>query len=403
MDLRLSPERRLSMTFALSQALEILQMPQLELATWLREEIEKNPLLELDALERKPPPQTPPTEIAAHLTLSDFLANQIAQTFSSEIDRSIATRILDQLDERGFFIGIAEELASFYRVPLKRIETILSTIQTFDPPGIAARTLQESLLIQLRAQGLTGSAAFILVRDGFDDLLHGRYHLLKKNLQLPDLSEAIEKLSRLSLRPTAHFNHERTPLAYADLSVTQIDGKWTIETIEDALPRFHFRSEYLNIATQNAEERKSLRTHAASAKWLIRSLSRRRKLLCEVGRLIVKKQAAYFDHKAPLTLLSAREIAEELQVHESTLSRTLSGKFIATPRGFIPLKALLSTDPTKETLQRLLDQEDKQNPWTDAELAMKLTEQGHPTMRRTVAKYRTQLKIGSAAQRKLRT
>ena len=402
MDLRIAQERRLNMTLALSQALSILQMPQLELAAWLREEIEKNPLLEMDAPERTPPRQAPTAEVAASITLGEVLAEQVRETISSELDRSIAAKIIDSLDDRGFFIGSIDEIAAFYRVSPTRVESVLSTIQTFQPPGIGARSLQESLLLQLRAQGLGDSPSFALVRDGFDDLLHGRYHLLKKNLQIPDLSLAIARLARLSMRPSASFPTEPVPLAYADLSMVQIDGKWSIQPIEDVLPRFHFRSDYLTVPTKSVEEKRSLQTHATSAKWLIRSLGRRRKLLCEVGRLIVKKQAAYFEHRAPLTLLSARELAEELGVHESTLSRAISGKFIETPRGFLPLKALISSDPTKELLERLVAQEDKNRPWTDAELAVKLTEQGHPTMRRTVAKYRSQIKIGSATQRKNR-
>lgn len=402
MDFRLSQERRLVMTFALSQSLEILQMPQIELAAWLREEIEKNPLLELQALERRPPPQLPFAEVAATESLSDLLAKQIGQTFSLEKDRSIAKKLIDGLDERGFFVGSLGELSTFYRVSAEKIEQVLSVVQTFDPPGIAARDLRECLLIQLQRQGLDNSLTFRIVQEGFDDLLHGRYHALKKKLQLADFSDAIEKLARLTLRPASSFSQDPVPLAHADLSVVQIDGKWEIETMEDTLPQFRFRADYLKLPTSNSEEKKTLRSHAVSAKWLIRSLSRRRKLLCDLGRLIVKKQAAFFDHKEPLTPLPTKELAEELQVHESTLSRALSGKFISTPRGLMPIKALLSTDPAKETLARLIAQEDKTTPWTDAELALKLTEAGHPTMRRTIAKYRTQLKLGSASQRKLR-
>lgn len=387
--LKLAPEARLVMTFALRQALEILQMPQLELGQWLLHEIEKNPLLELDATTSKRPFTG---EFPAKPTLLEHLTEQIRDHFPDLDDQQIAFNLLHQLDERGFLpIDVKDH-------------QILSVLQTFDPPGVFARSHQESFLLQLKAKGLKGSLAYTLIEKCYDDLLKGRFTAIQKKLKTSNLKEALVDFTRLTLRPASVFHEEPVNPVTPDLQIQRIEGGWTIELVEDDLPKFHIREEYLEIKGETEEEKELLREFKTEAKWIVRSVNRRRKILQEIGNILLRKQAQFLDQKGPLSLITIKELAEKLHVHESTLSRALSSKYVATPRGILPLKSLIDADPVstsaKETLERLIATEDKQKPLTDEELAALLKEKGFPIARRTIAKYRNKLKIGTATQRK---
>lgn len=391
------------MTFALRQALEILQMPQMELAQWLRQEIERNPLLELDSTEGIPAKGYQP-EIASPVHLYDHLIAQVRENFSSPLQRMMAEEILEHLDEKGFMTGSLSEIALFFQKPLSEIESIFTILQTFDPPGICARNLQESLLLQLKAQNLAQSSAYILIRDCFEDLLQGRYSSMKKKLGPEELTSAIHKLARLHFRPADLFRQEVVPTAVPDIHISKVEEGWILQILDDELPKFHIQSQYLSLHPESSEEREALRTYSTSAKWLCRSLNRRRKLLLEIGSLLIRKQAKYLDQKGSLVSFTLKELSEELQIHESTLSRALSGKYAATPRGLVPLRSLIASSPTldpgKQALQKMIAAEDKQNPLTDDQLSINLKAVGLTVARRTVAKYRRQLKISSASHRK---
>ncbi len=400
--LKLAPDRKLIITQALRQALEILQMPHLELAQWLRTEIEKNPLLEIDSSETSQPRPMEASHIPSQPHLYDHLMHQVRERFSSPLDRMIAEEILDHLDEKGFLSAPLEQIALFFNKSSAQIESILRVLQSFDPPGICARNLQESLLLQLKAQNQIDSPAYLLVSECFDDLLHGRYLALKKKLGPIDLPQAIQKLARLHFRPASLFSHDPTPVLYPDLQITKVEGGWTVELMEDELPEFSLQ--YQDVIPDTREELDALRSFTTSAKWLLRSLTKRRKLLLKAGRFLTCKQARYLNQKGSLLPLTLKEIAEELSLHESTVSRLLSGKYAATPRGILPLKSLLTVSPETETakaaLSQLIAHEDKRKPLTDDELAETLRARGHLIARRTIAKYRKSLKIGPASQRK---
>ncbi len=370
------------------QALEILQMPQLELSQWLLAEIEKNPLLELDDAPRGK--KRFEGDFPAKPTLYEHLLKQIRECFSDDGERKEAVLLLQQIDERGFLPESAGD------------GKVISLLQSFDPPGIFARNLQECFLLQLKAKGQTKTLAYELVKRCYDDLLHGRFCLIKKKLRASNLKETLIQLSRLSLRPAEVFHEEISHQITPDLSIQRIDGGWTLELIEDDLPRFHRL--HIDIEGEK-EEREVMRSFKVQAKWIFRSLNRRRKLLQELGRALLCKQAAFLDQKGPLLPIRMQELAQKLEIHESTLSRALHGKFAATPRGIIPLKSLISSDPestnAKLLLEKLIASEDKSNPLTDDQLANALKEKGIQIARRTIAKYRKILKIASCSQRKL--
>ncbi len=389
-------EGRATMTFALRQALEILQMPQLELGQWLLNAIEKNPLIEI--IERPTRPYCD-MDLPATISLRERLLQQIRDTLSSNLERHIAQQLLELLDEKGF---LPPESVTATSDPLVR--QVLSVLQTFDPPGVFARNLQESFLIQLKIIGKMDSPSYLVVKECFDDFLHSRYEKIKKQLQILELGDVIQTLSRLSRRPAEVLATEPVSPIIPDLRMEPVDGGWTVELIEDHLPQLHLRQDYLSLEPATKEEKFVLRELKTEAKWILRSLSRRRKLILEIGRYLLCKQAHFIDQKGPLSLITTKALAEKHELHESTISRILQGKYVATPRGVIALRSLVSSIPetvgAKELLAKLVQGEDKQAPLTDQQLATKLTDLGMVISRRTIAKYRIQLKIGAANQRK---
>ncbi|MDE3045469.1 MAG: RNA polymerase factor sigma-54 [Verrucomicrobiota bacterium] len=404
MKLNLQPQTQFHLAQALQRALQLLQLPQIELSTFLREEIEKNPLLEFESegLSSLPSPRPVP-EIAASLSLFDHLLSQIREALPQPFDQEIAQTFISHLDEKGFLAAPLEEIAALLQLPLMRIEPVLRVLQTFDPPGIFARSLQEAFLLQLERKKLNHSSAYQLVRDAFTDLLQGRYALLKKKLRDADLANAIEILSRLSTRPASTFAPAPVQPIYPDLRLIKIDHQWIVEPIEDSLPKFRLKTEYLELPNLAPLEKQTIRMFAASAKWLIRSMQRRRKLLLSLASFLVSKQTAFLNQKGPLLPITASQLSTRFQVHESTISRALSNKYLATPSGLLPLHSLIpssSNESVKRILQFFIAQEDKHSPLTDDQLAEQISKEGHAIARRTIAKYRKQLKIGSASARK---
>ncbi len=384
--LRQSLHGRLTMTVSLGQALAMLELPQAELSSWLMSEIENNPLLEFDAARSRSLPLVDYSRIEAPETLYDHLMRQIRERFSNPDEQSQAIGLLEHLDERGFLSPPPPDCP------------LLSILQTFDPPGIFARDLRECLLLQLTPD----SSAYQVVSRCFKDLLHGRFGTIQKKTGIRDLGFAIQALARLNCRPADLFRQEPNAPVIADLSISKIGKTWLVESNDEELPKFHLRSDYLSLSPTSSEEKASLRTWATAGKWLLRSLKRRKSILLDIGVFLVRKQAAYLDQKGDLQPLSIQELAQHVHLHESTLSRALAGKYAQTPRGFLPLRSLLSapSETAKLALQKLIAQEDKKLPLSDAEIVVQLQKTGRTLARRTVAKYRAELKIGSASRRK---
>ncbi|MBI3508912.1 MAG: hypothetical protein HY069_04695 [Chlamydiia bacterium] len=381
--LQMGMERRLVLNASLRQSMQIVQMTQTELTEWLAAEVDRNPLLEWI------PPRFSSfiplqQEVEAKPSLHEHLRAQIREAFSLEADRKIAEDLLHSLDERGFVEQAALEQ-----------ESVLAVLQTFDPPGIFARNLQECLCIQIRTKGLQGTAVDRMVRDFFSELLQGRYAAIRKKI---DLEEAVRELARLSFRPASVYQSEAAPVIYPDLLLTKMEGKkWKIE-----LP-YACELTILSYDLEgiSSEEKKVVREWLAQAKCLSHCISRRQQMLLRLGSFLALHQGAYLSQRGPLRLLSLRDLSAHFGLHESTLSRVIAGKYAATPRGILALRSLLSHSPEAESAKELLQQliQKEETPLTDAELVGRLRQQGVHLARRTIAKYRKQLKIGSARYR----
>lgn len=393
-----SIERRLAMTFRMSQALSILQMPQMDLKQFIQEEIDKNPLLE----EIKKGGSGPyDHEIADVSTVYENLCTQIRETFLDKEEYLIAEKIAGYLDEKGFLSIPFSELAQNIQKSEEEIDSIVAVLQTLEPPGIFARNLQESLLLQLKAKGAENTPIYALIQDDYQDLLHHRYGLLKKKYKSLDLSDAIQKIALLQLRPLEGLKNEISCPIIPDLFIRPTETGWSIGMCDEELPRF--RLQYECLRSKSKEEQKTIDLWRSSGKWLIHALSRRREMILQIALHIARLQGPYLAQKGPLAPLTIQDLVSLLGVHESTISRALAEKYVETPRGIILLKSLITQSPkrkeAKEILLELVAEET--TPLTDDQLAMVLKERGYPVARRTISKYRKELKIRSAQARRL--
>lgn len=388
---------------AMAQSLEILQMTHQELAEYIESEGEKNPLLELRP--KRGSSAIPLPDLPSQGSLYDFLLGQIRQTLEDPLDFQIAREWLLSLDERGFVTLRPEQIADALEVPPSRVLKVLTALQSMDPPGIFARSLQESLLLQLERTRPALPFAHEIIAESFEDLLHKRYSVLERRHRISSeqLSQVIRSLARFPLRPGSEFGAATAPWARPDVRLTQRDRVWVVEPVEDFLPDIQIRQEYVNNRCYSPLERETVRSFFFSARELLRAILRRRRFIVKLTVCLVKRQSAYLRQTGPLAPLQAAELAELFGVHESTISRALSEKYLETPSGLILLRTLVpgqNNVGAKELLQKLITEESPLSPLTDEQISSALTIGGCKTARRTVAKYRQELNIPSATNRK---
>ncbi len=385
-------KQQVIMTVGLQQRLAVLEMSRQELIERIQEELDKNPVLEAKKLYS---PKHPFPEMVHIHSLEDSLKQQIRENFSENKDRALATKIMRYLDEKGFLSHSIEELAKEISVSTAELESIIRTLQTFEPPGIFARNLQESLLLQLKAKGEEGSLPFRIVEHCFEELIHGRYSSLKKKMKREDLAKAIQKLASLQLRPLSCLKREIAIPIIPDLKVFRSPKEWLVLMNDEEFPEIEINLDYTALAPSSIEEKETLKTWHSEARNLLDSIVNRRKLLLKVAKYLTHLQSDFLSSRGNLKPLSVQELSLLFGLHESTMSRILSSKYIETPRGTFPLKELLCFNPeakkVKEILVKLIQNENKEHPVTDEEIAQELKKQGHLIARRTIAKYRKTL------------
>jgi RNA polymerase sigma-54 factor len=302
---------------------------------------------------------------------------------------------------------------------LEEAERILAVMQALDPPGVAARNLRECLMLQLKDKGGTGWLAFRLLNEAYDDLIAHRWSDLAKRMGLDtgEVQTAADEIAKLDPKPGLRYSPTEGDYIIPDLIVEKIDGKYRVFLNDTNLPRLRLSRAYQEVARDKkkfvGENREFITQRLNSAQWMIQAIEQRRQTMLKVMNFIVDRQHDFFEkgieHLKPLTL---REVAEVINMHESTVSRVTNEKFVQTPRGVLPLKFFFSSALSTTTgedasaraikaqIQKLVSEEDTQEPLTDQQIVQKLREKGVRIARRTVAKYRDQLGILSARMRK---
>lgn len=423
------------MTPRMRQAVRLLRLSSLELRGELQQWLESNYMLEADdepAFEERAreyggefrggPEALPQREES----LRERLFGQLDDARFSAADRLIGAAIIDSLDDRGYLDGSVDELVGLlerlgHRAGPEEVEAVLRSVQRFDPPGVAARGLSECLLRQLEelpARTPHREMAARIARRHLETL-SGKNGAagLRRRLRATheDFEGALSLLRTLNPRPGASFTDAPAEYVTPDLHVFRERGDWRVELNPGALPRLRINPLYAGLVRRNGgrAENLSLRQHLSEAKWLIRSLGSRAETLLRVARAIVRRQSGFLDRgEEGMRPLALRDVAAELDLHESTVSRVTSRKYIETPRGVFELKYLFSGRiPTvagaaasaaaiRAHLRKIIEMEEPGRPFSDQRLASDLETAGFRVARRTVAKYRGSMGIPPANGRR---
>ncbi|HHV0777928.1 TPA: RNA polymerase factor sigma-54 [Escherichia coli] len=470
LQLRLS--QQLAMTPQLQQAIRLLQLSTLELQQELQQALESNPLLEqidiheeidtretqdsetldtADALEQKEMPEELPLDASwdtiytagtpsgtsgdyiddelpvyqgeTTQTLQDYLMWQVELTPFSDTDRAIATSIVDAVDETGYLTVPLEDILESIgdeEIDIDEVEAVLKRIQRFDPVGVAAKDLRDCLLIQLSQFDKTTpwlEEARLIISDHLDLLANHDFRTLMRVTRLKEdvLKEAVNLIQSLDPRPGQSIQTGEPEYVIPDVLVRKHNGHWTVELNSDSIPRLQINQHYASMCNnaRNDGDSQFIRSNLQDAKWLIKSLESRNDTLLRVSRCIVEQQQAFFEqgeeYMKPMVLA---DIAQAVEMHESTISRVTTQKYLHSPRGIFELKYFFSSHVNTEgggeasstairaLVKKLIAAENPAKPLSDSKLTSLLSEQGIMVARRTVAKYRESLSIPPSNQRK---
>ena len=435
------------------RSLEILQANSMELTQMVRTALETNPVLEditevisLDAdgptpdeadsldslnetdddwrelqiLERGAKSWTADDEerrehmynsIVAPETLQQHLAHQLELSLIEPSVRVAANTLLGNLDSRGFCDIPPGELSSRLGIPKKDMDAAFELIRSFDPPGIGAVDITDSLLLQLEFAGEKDSLEYRIIRDHLADLARKRYPQIAKALgtNVDRISEAAVRIGRLTLNPGGEYDPTGNPYIQPDVVIEKTDEGWTARLTNEYLPKLKISDFYKDMLGTTGNDKKArhfLRENIREGRTLIRSLSLRQETIFAIAQKLIEHQPAFFE-KGPRFLrpLTMNDIADQLNLHATTISRAVAGKYILTPHGLMEMRAFfaagyetadgtqVSNAGVREAMQALISKEDPAKPLSDDAIAKALKTQGIPVARRTVAKYREQLDI----------
>ena len=370
--------------------------------------------------------------------LSDHLRDQITLLDLTPRQQLLADEFVGNINEDGYLacalddllvavndtiVKAAEEMERDTEdLPLytmTEVEDMVLMIQTLDPPGVGARDLRECLMLQLREAGLEQSVPYRLVRDCFDELINHRWSEISKRFGISpgDVQKAADEIKKLDPKPGLVYSSASDNYIIPDLIVEKIDGRYHVFLNDANLPRLKLSRAYQEIARDKkkfeGENKEFISNKLNSANWMIQAIEQRRQTMLKVMNYIVDRQRDFFEKGVqflkPLTL---REVAEVINMHESTVSRVTNEKFVQTPRGVLPLKFFFSSGLSttagedvsargiKAQIEKLVGDEDPKHPLTDQAIVNILKDGGVQIARRTVAKYRDQLGVLSARMRK---
>jgi RNA polymerase sigma-54 factor len=352
-------------------------------------------------------------------SLADHLDEQLRLTVVEPDVKAAAEEIIGNLDEDGYLRATIEEVAAKRNLPLPVISEALILVHGFDPIGVAARDLRECLLIQLRdptrAQPANPLAIEILDQH-FDALQRCKYPEIARALKVDQerVIEAVHEIATLEPKPGRRFAPVETRYIVPDVLVKKVGDDYAIILNEDGMPRLRINPYYRNVIGQGDEARRYVEDRMRSAIWLIKSIHQRQKTLYKVTNSIVQFQKAFLDKGLPhLRPLSLRDVAEDIRMHESTVSRVTTSKFVETPQGVLSLKFFfhsgiaktqgdeVSSVSAKKMIEDLVAKEELTKPLSDQDVTKALRQEGLTIARRTVAKYREELGVLPSHQRRL--
>lgn len=357
--------------------------------------------------------------LVAGTSLAEVLLNQVRESSLTEAQRPVAELIIGNIDDYGYLKASVEEINNSTGVPGELIQEVLKTIQTFEPAGVGARDLRECLLLQLERAGRVETLEYRIVRDFMDALGKRRIPEISRGTgqTVEDVQDALERIARLEPRPGRAFLPDNDQYVSPEVFVVRNGDDFTVTTNNEQIPHLRISNVYKDLMSggkDDAEVKNYIREKIRAGKFLIKSLQQRQSTILNIGKEIVKRQREFMDkgvaHLRPMTMV---QVAEVVGVHETTVSRAVSGKYIETPQGTFEMKyfftAGLQTDSgagvsntsVKDMIEAIFKAENSGKPLSDQEVVAMLKAKGILIARRTVAKYRTELNILPSNLRKV--
>jgi RNA polymerase sigma-54 factor len=464
--------QKLILTPSLQQAIKLLPMSTLELADLLNQEMVENPLLEevpteeLQPAEQQQPekqeaqpatekPDTwddadydyffgdylddgyrsrtpsevkelPPIEntLSTAASLADHVLWQLSLQTNDERVKEIGRAIIGNLDDDGYLVASVEEIAAMGEWPVAEVEKALQHVQTFDPIGVASRDLQECLWLQLRHLGLEGTPSEKIVTEHLRLLQNHQVPEIARKLGMPieELKQHIEIIRNLDPKPGSRYNPSQSQYVIPDVYVVKVEDQYVAMLNEEGLPQLRISPVYRRLLDKSGqaggeeagETRAYVKDKFRSALWLIKSVDQRQKTIHKVATSIINFQREFLDqgieYLRPLVL---RDVANDIGMHESTVSRVVNNKYMHTPQGVFEMKYFfhsginssygesVSSVTIKQRIRKIIENEDPRKPLSDSKIVSILQKEGLMLARRTIAKYREELKIPTSNQRKV--
>ena len=349
--------------------------------------------------------------IVAGTSLQETLLEQVRLSDLDDRERQIAEMIIGNVDERGYLRATVDELAFSTNIPRENIEKVLQVVQSFHPPGVAARDIRECLMLQLERTEKTNTLEYRIISQCMEALGKRRLPEIARamGVSIEDVQEAMQRIAMLEPHPGRDFLPENQQYVVPEIFVNVVNGEYTVTNNNDQVPHLRISNAYKDIMSQaesSAEVREWIREKIRAGKFLIKSLHQRQETILNIAREIVNRQREFMEKGVsalrPMTMV---QVAEVVGVHETTVSRAVSGKYIQTPQGVFEMKYFftsgiktasgtgMSNTSVKEIINEMISKEDAGKPLSDEEIVKQLTEKGIQIARRTVAKYRSELNI----------
>lgn len=451
--MNLTQEQRLVMTQEMQMSIKMLQMSVNDLREYIDKEFEENPILDIkDTSQEKSSISeekimdkydykemikyfefdnygaqsygnydndelSPFNFISEKKSLKEYLHEQLMEVYIDEYTLEIGDYIIENLDHRGYLECDLKQICNELKISEEKGEEVLKIVQDLEPYGIGARNIKECLLIQLNKLALDDDIIVKMVEENLEDIAENRYGVIAKKLNISprEAQRYGDIIKRLEPKPSRGFyTGEEVKFIIPDAAIRELDGEFIIIMNDSVVPKLSINKTYKDVLTNNDEIASNyVKDRLNKALFLIKSIEQRRSTLYKVLEIIIIKQREYFEKGynflKPMTL---KEIAEELQVHESTISRAVKDKYVLTDRGTVRIKDLFTTSISvlnsedtgvikiKNKIKEIIDSEDKKKPYSDQNISDKLKENDMNISRRTVAKYREEMQIRSSSKRK---
>lgn len=426
---------KMVMTTELRQAIELLQLSNYELKQFIEKEAEENPFIELVEKEYVEPytflrkftqnddDEVNPFDFISkdEQSLDEHLLKQVNLLSITEYERAIMRFLVLNLNENGYLTMSNEEISEIFNVTEAEVERARQKLLTLDPIGVGARDLRECLLVQAKEKYHDDTILFSVIEDYLEDLANRKWNKIAENLQIScdQVANLFEKIRSLQPKPAINFSSKGVHYVTPDIIVDWNEEDDSFEVILNHyyIPNVRFKNEYVHQLPTSTELKSYVNEHYKKYNWLQQSIEQRRKTILNIMNVVLNRQRNFFKEGfralKPLTL---RDVADEIGMHESTVSRATANKIIQTPKGTFELRMLFSNmikseegndasqTKVKELLKEIVDNEDKAKPLSDQKIANILKEKHQIVIsRRTVAKYRDELNIPSSTRRKMIT